>query len=80
MRKDVLASGARSAQFFTGDNGEEVELHNMSSEPREDFIVPLEEKQITKKHVPLGNTVLIKRAEGGSTGAIILTEVDQPAQ
>ena len=80
MRKDVLASGARSAQFFTGDNGGEVELRNLSSEPREDNIVPLEEKQITKKHVPLGDTVLIKRSEGGSGGLVILTEVDQPAQ
>ena len=80
MRKDVLASGARSAQFFTGDNGGDVELHNLSSEPREDLLAAIPIKEITKKHIPLGETILVKRSEGGSTGLVVLTEVDQPAQ
>jgi len=56
MQGDKLARGARSAQFAAGDNKGEIELKNLSSEPREDF-TPAEIDRTRKvKHiVPKGD-------------------------
>jgi chaperonin GroES len=84
-RGDVLARGARSAQFSAGDNKGEIELRNLSLEPREDFI-PIEIDRIrkVKRITPKGDMLLVQRriSEDVSAGGIFIpTDAkDRPAE
>lgn len=81
MAKDSLARGARSATFFTGAGEKgEVELRNVSSEPKEELVfVPIVPKVTVQKITPLYDRVLIRRndAEEVSAGGILLAKEGQ---
>lgn len=72
---DRLARGAKSAPFFTGGSKGDVQLKNVSSEPREDFTpVVIEQPVKVKRIVPLYDRVLIRRDEPSeiTAGGIVL--------
>ena len=87
MRKDVLAAGYRTAQFAAGDNKGEIELKNMSSEPREDVApVEIDRTRKVKRIVPKGEYILVQRREPEniSAGGLLIPDEakknDRPAE
>src|SRR5579864_7852974 len=77
---DRLARGAKSAPFFTGTGDGEVELKNVSSEPREDIeIAPEQNVEKPKKVFPLGDRVLVRRNDV-EQGMIVITETERPME
>lgn len=82
---DVLARGARSAQFAAGDNKGEIELKNISLEPREDIVpVEIDRTRKVKQIIPKRDMLWVRRreAENVSAGGILIpTEAkDAPAE
>lgn len=80
-RKDTLARGAYSAKYFnSGKVGEEVELKNLSSEPREE-IAPIEivkTRTVPNTVEPLGKQILVQRREpeNFSPGGLLLIPIE----
>lgn len=82
---DVLARGAKSAQFAAGDNRGEVELKNISLEPREEIEpIVIDRTRKVKRISPKGDMLLVQRreAEDISAGGItlIVDDADRPAE
>ena len=89
MQGDKLAKGGRSAQFPAAntDVNAPIELLNVSSEPREEFIpIEIDRTRKVKRLVPKGDQILVQRreAENISAGGIIIAdetkEKDRPAE
>lgn len=89
MKRDVLARGARSAQFAAGSakKNDKAELKNMSSEPRMEFEpVVIDRTRKVKKITPKGDVVLVQRRnpEDISAGGLVIPDAvksqDRPAE
>lgn len=80
--KDSLARGAKSAQFFTpGD--EEIELKNVSSEPKDELIPEILVEEKPFDFVPYDDKIVLKPLEINplSDGGIYLTDKEkEPSQ
>jgi chaperonin GroES len=77
MRKDVLAAGYKTAQFAAGNNTGEIELKNVSTEPRNEFTpVEIDRTRKVRRIVPKGDTLLVSRraAENLSAGGLVIPE------
>lgn len=84
MRRDVLAAGARSAQF-AGGAGETDYSRNLYKGPDEEAtVIPVEvTKAPRKRFTPLGKTILVRRAEAKTPAGIFLADTvqqDKPAE
>lgn len=86
---DVLARGARSAQFAAGSNqvNDDVELKNISLEPREEIEpVVIDRTRKVKRITPKGDMLLVQRraAEDISAGGLLIPDEardkDRPAE
>ena len=87
MQGDKLARGAKFAQFAAGDNKGDIELKNMSSEPREDIVpVEIDRTRRAKRIQPKGEYILVQRREPEniSAGGLFIPEAvkeqDRPAE
>lgn len=84
MKKDVLARGAASAQF-AGGVGETDFTRNLykGDETRETLPEVTHTPKVVKAFKPLGEVILVRRAEADSLSTIIVTdtmEKDKPAE
>lgn len=84
MRRDLLAAGAKSATF-AGGMGDTDYSRNLYKGPAEETtIIPVEvTKAPRKKFIPLGKTVLVRRAEAKTPSGILLADTvqqDKPAE
>lgn len=81
-RKDILASGARSAKFI-GGVGEDNFDRNLSKEPRMKMPKMVKVKKVTKTFVPFGDVVHIRSVEETLGTGILVTdtiEKDRPLE
>ena len=83
MRRDILASGQKTAKFI-GGVGEDDFSRNLSTEAREDFTPEPTAATRRKKFIPAGEVLLVRRAEAKLGSGILelaeSVEKEQPAE
>lgn len=84
MKKDLLARGAPSATFAGGFGETDFSRNLYKGDDTEEILAPVEHKKAARKvFTPLGEVILVRRAEAAKASEIIITETmekDKPAE